>query len=102
MWCGSRPDVLFIRLADEREQGYREQVVTDDSGRFTRFERSYGSSASRRTRIMMTKDIAIAQAWQEAQHDDLKTGAPTIANYWLARISVAAFIAEPHLRQVQR
>lgn len=66
-----RPDVLFIRLHDEREQGYREHVVTDPLGQFVRFERSYGGSASRLARVIMTKDVAIAQAWQGA--DDLKT-----------------------------
>ncbi|HEY1685440.1 MAG TPA: sugar transferase [Tepidisphaeraceae bacterium] len=66
-----RPDVMFVRLHDEREQGYREQVVTDTAGQFVRFERSYGGSASRLARVLMTKDVAIAQAWQGA--DDLKT-----------------------------
>ena len=66
-----RPDVLFIRLHDERDQGYREHVVTDEQGQFVRFERTYGGSASRLGRVLMTKDVAIAQAWQGAE--DLKT-----------------------------
>src|SRR3954471_4822881 len=35
------PTVLFIRLHDTRERGYRERVVTDAADRFVRFQRVY-------------------------------------------------------------
>src|SRR5215510_12702172 len=33
------PTVLFIRLHDTRERGYRERLVTDQADRFVRFQR---------------------------------------------------------------
>ena len=35
-----KPQVLFVRLHDARERGYRENVVTDDAERFVRFQRA--------------------------------------------------------------
>src|SRR5437667_4702991 len=35
-WIG--PQVLFVRLHDKRERGYRERVVTDRFDRFVRFQ----------------------------------------------------------------
>ncbi len=62
-----QPDVLCVRLHDERERGYSERVVTDPlSKRFVRFERLYGGSDSRVTRMALTRDRAIARAWQSA------------------------------------
>lgn len=60
-----KPQVLFIRLHDERERGYRERVLTDGQGRFVRFERIY-DAASRMTRVALTPDRDIAQLWQSA------------------------------------
>jgi lipopolysaccharide/colanic/teichoic acid biosynthesis glycosyltransferase len=67
-----RPDVLFVRLHDERNAGYAERVLTDAEGRFTKFERIYGASDSRLARVALTKDPAIARAWQTAR--DLRDG----------------------------
>src|SRR5271170_59508 len=36
-----KPQVLFVRLHDDREHGYRERVITDAGNRFIRFERLY-------------------------------------------------------------
>src|ERR1700733_14858620 len=33
-----KPQVLFVRLHDTRERGYREHVVTDEFDQFVRFE----------------------------------------------------------------
>jgi lipopolysaccharide/colanic/teichoic acid biosynthesis glycosyltransferase len=60
-----QPDVLFVRLHDARERGYRENVVTDPSGRFLRFQRLYDTSR-RLTRVVLTPDRDIAQLWQSA------------------------------------
>ena len=40
-----KPQVLFVRLHDTRERGYREHVVTDDADRFVRFQRVYDAAA---------------------------------------------------------
>ena len=43
----SSPDVVYVRVRDVRERGYRERVVTDEIGRFERFERVYDNPAPR-------------------------------------------------------
>jgi len=62
-WVG--PSVLFIRLHDTRDRGYRERAVTDDEGRFVRFERLY-DTADRLARVVITPYREIAQLWQSA------------------------------------
>jgi lipopolysaccharide/colanic/teichoic acid biosynthesis glycosyltransferase len=60
-----RPQVLFVRLHDARERGYRENAVTDSHGNFVRFQRLYDASQSL-TRVVMTPDREVAQLWQSA------------------------------------
>src|SRR5438552_3060666 len=60
-----QPQVLFLRLHDIRERGYREKVVTDESDRFVRFQRLY-ESADRLARVVLTPEREIAQLWQSA------------------------------------
>ena len=60
-----QPQVLFVRLHDARERGYRENVVVDDAGKFVRFQRLYDTSR-RLTRVVLTPDRDIAQLWQSA------------------------------------
>ncbi|HET6249244.1 MAG TPA: sugar transferase [Tepidisphaeraceae bacterium] len=60
-----KPQVLFVRLHDARDRGYRENVVLDASERFVRFQRSYDSS-SRLARVALTPDREIALLWQSA------------------------------------
>jgi len=60
-----KPQVLFVRLQDAHDRGYRENVVTDDSERFVRFERRYDAS-SHLARVALTPDREIAQLWQSA------------------------------------
>src|SRR5262245_1641523 len=57
------PTVLFIRLHDTRERGYRERVVTDQADRFVRFQRIY-ESADRLARVVLTPERGVAQLWQ--------------------------------------
>jgi lipopolysaccharide/colanic/teichoic acid biosynthesis glycosyltransferase len=59
------PNVLFVRLHDTRERGYREKVITDRADRFIRFQRMY-ESADRLARVVLTPDREIAQLWQSA------------------------------------
>jgi lipopolysaccharide/colanic/teichoic acid biosynthesis glycosyltransferase len=60
------PTVLFVRLHDGRERGYRENAITDDDGRFVRFQRVYEAARSL-TRIALTPDREVAQLWQSAR-----------------------------------
>jgi lipopolysaccharide/colanic/teichoic acid biosynthesis glycosyltransferase len=62
-----QPQVLFLRLHDTREKRYRERVVTDDSGRFIRFQRLYdGSDSARLARVVLTPEREVARLWQSA------------------------------------
>ena len=60
-----KPQVLFVRLHDARDRGYRENVVLDEADRFVKFQRLY-DAASRLTRVAVTPDREIAQLWQSA------------------------------------
>lgn len=62
-----KPSVLFVRLHDTRERGYREQVITDEQGQFVRFQRLYDVFEDYRlARVALTPDRDIAQLWQSA------------------------------------
>jgi lipopolysaccharide/colanic/teichoic acid biosynthesis glycosyltransferase len=62
-----KPDVLFVRLYDKRDRGYREKAVTDNDGNFVRFQRLYDSASdSRLARVALTGDREIARLWQSA------------------------------------
>jgi lipopolysaccharide/colanic/teichoic acid biosynthesis glycosyltransferase len=62
----SSPDLVYVRVRDMRERGYRERVVSDERGRFARFERVYDNPAARLVRAAFTPDANIASAWREA------------------------------------
>ena len=68
----SRPHLLWIRLHDSVDHGYREIAVTDDDGQFLRFERKYGESETQQVRLALTPDRAVAALWQTAS--DERTG----------------------------
>jgi lipopolysaccharide/colanic/teichoic acid biosynthesis glycosyltransferase len=62
-----KPQILFLRLHDRREKGYREKVITDDKNRFVRFQRLYdGSEDLRLARAVLTPEQEIAKLWQSA------------------------------------
>jgi lipopolysaccharide/colanic/teichoic acid biosynthesis glycosyltransferase len=68
IFCWAKPRLLYARLADRRETGYRERAVVGEDNRFIRFERLYGGPAnSRLARVALTTDRHLAHAWQEAQ-----------------------------------
>jgi len=60
-----QPQVLFVRLHDTRERGYREKVITDSNDRFVRFERIY-DQPGRLARVVLTPEREVAQLWQSA------------------------------------
>ncbi|WP_428939609.1 sugar transferase [Fontivita pretiosa] len=62
--CWVKPQVLFVRIHGPQQGGYRETVVTDESGRFLGFRRNYGADKPRLARVALTRDRAIAQFWQ--------------------------------------
>jgi len=60
-----KPQVLFLRLHDRRERGYREKVITDGNNRFLRFQRLYdGSEDLRLARAVLTPERELARLWQ--------------------------------------
>lgn len=60
-------DLMFVRITDNRDRGYREMVATDDDGQFVKFKRDYGGSDTRLARIALTPDREIAKLWQAAK-----------------------------------
>jgi len=63
-----RQDLCWIRLRDKRPQGYRERAITDEEGNFQRFERLYGDSDSRQTRVALTSNVEVARLWRASQN----------------------------------
>ncbi len=61
-----KPDVVYVRLHDDRDRGYRERVRLDAHGQFLRFERIYDASDSRETRVALTSERRLAQIWQKS------------------------------------
>jgi lipopolysaccharide/colanic/teichoic acid biosynthesis glycosyltransferase len=62
-----KPQVLFLRLHDRRERGYREKVITDGNNRFLRFQRLYdGSEDLRLARAVLTPERELARLWQSS------------------------------------
>jgi len=61
-----KPKLLYLRLHDQRHQGYRELVITDHHDRFVGFDRIYGGSRQQLTRVGLTTDRRIAEQWQKA------------------------------------
>lgn len=63
-----KPELLYIRLHELRDHGYREEAVTNEEGHFLRFHREYGGSESRMARVALTPSRRIAELWQAAQN----------------------------------
>ncbi|MGE5612393.1 MAG: sugar transferase [Bacillota bacterium] len=61
-----KPDVLYVRLRDQREHGYSERAITGPGNRFVQFERIYDASEMRQSRVALTPDRRIAQLWQKS------------------------------------
>jgi len=61
-----KPQILFMRLSDSRERGYREMVSVDAHGTFLKFHRTYLGADSRLTRFALTEDAQLARLWQQA------------------------------------
>ena len=61
-----KPDVLYVRLHDDRERGYRERAITDADGGFVRFERIYDAMDCREARVALTPERRLAQLWQKS------------------------------------
>lgn len=61
-----QPQIMWVRVQETREQGYRENAVTDGEGRLVRYERSYGGSELHLTRVVLTSKAEMARLWQAA------------------------------------
>ena len=62
----AKPTIFNIRLTDSRQIGYREEVVTDEQGKFVKFRRAYQGANHRVAHIVLTTDVEIAKLWQNA------------------------------------
>jgi lipopolysaccharide/colanic/teichoic acid biosynthesis glycosyltransferase len=61
-----KPDLLIVRLRNQREEQYRETAVCEADGTFVRYQRSYGGWDSRLARVGFTRDADLARSWQNA------------------------------------
>ena len=61
-----QPELLWLRLVDNRDGSYREYAVHDEAGRLIRFERRYPASETRMGRVVMTSERGLAELWQRA------------------------------------
>lgn len=57
-------EVMFVRINESRDHGYREMVVTDHQGKFVKFRRDYGGGDKRLARVAFTTEIDVARLWQ--------------------------------------
>ena len=54
-------DLAYVRVRDTQERQFRERVVTDEEGRFVKFERHYeGGPFSKHARVVVTRDPKLA------------------------------------------
>jgi lipopolysaccharide/colanic/teichoic acid biosynthesis glycosyltransferase len=58
------PQLLCVRLSDQRPRGYRERAEYDEQGRFVRFAREYTGIDARLARVGITRSRAVAEQWQ--------------------------------------
>ena len=58
-----RPQVMFARIHDTHDPGYRERVISDDQDNFVRFERVYRDRNFRLGRVAITASEEIAHRW---------------------------------------
>jgi lipopolysaccharide/colanic/teichoic acid biosynthesis glycosyltransferase len=62
------PQIMFVRIRDERDPGCRERIVTDGSGAFVGFQRVYHRAGPRSQRVALTASRDLARAWQQSSH----------------------------------
>jgi lipopolysaccharide/colanic/teichoic acid biosynthesis glycosyltransferase len=60
------PELMWIRIRDERDAGYRERVLVDEQGNFDRFARSYGERDARLARVALTPSRSVAEKFRSA------------------------------------
>lgn len=73
-----KPDLMYVRLNDDRDPGYRENLITDENDVFVRYERVYRKDRAHQTRVALTPNRDVASLW-------LKAETPTLARRALRR-----------------
>lgn len=58
--------ILFVRLEDSRDLGYREFAITEGQSAFKSFQRAYQTVDARKTLVALTPDPTLARAWKDA------------------------------------
>jgi len=59
-----KPRLMYVRVEDRRDRGYREHIATKPDGEFLRFERQYKREEAQRARVALTPDASVARLWQ--------------------------------------
>ncbi|HET6249641.1 MAG TPA: sugar transferase [Tepidisphaeraceae bacterium] len=63
----TKPDLLLLRVHAKRNLGYREILTANNEGDFVRFERRYKVRQVISTRVGLTCERELAEAWQTAR-----------------------------------
>lgn len=59
----TKPDILLLRIHARRDMGYREVFSTNQDGDFAGFQRRYKSEQVLSTRVGLTCEVELAEAW---------------------------------------
>jgi lipopolysaccharide/colanic/teichoic acid biosynthesis glycosyltransferase len=62
----TKPDILLLRIHARRNLGYREVFNANEGGDFVGFQRRYTSEQTLATRVGLTCDLELAEAWAAA------------------------------------
>lgn len=69
----TKPDLLLLRIQARRDLGYREVFRANEAGDFLGFQRRYKAEQILATRVGLTCDTELAEAW---------AAAPSVAGGW--------------------
>lgn len=98
-----KPKLLFVRIHDSEEHGYRERIITDDQDGFVRFHREYGGADCRLIRTAVCSNPQLAELWRIApdNRSGWRTLRQSVAQIHRTTISINGSTYYRHLKDEQ-
>ncbi|MEZ6191222.1 MAG: sugar transferase [Phycisphaerales bacterium] len=98
-----KPKLLFVRIHDTEEHGYRERIITDDRDGFVRFHREYGGADCRLIRTAVCSNPQLAELWRTApdNRNGWRTLRQSVAQIHRTTISINGSTYYRHLKDEQ-
>jgi lipopolysaccharide/colanic/teichoic acid biosynthesis glycosyltransferase len=98
-----KPKLLFVRIHDSEEHGYRERIITDDQDGFVRFHREYGGADCRLIRTAVCSNPQLAELWRTApdNRSGWRTLRQSVAQIHRTTISINGSTYYRHLKDEQ-